>query len=179
MASVGSAIMSVGSSASAPRDNDDAIAATSKERKDSWTYEANLGSRTVADVEASGSSRGGGSTRNLLSGERQTLQALCHTSSPHLTLITAHISIAGFQLYTNVDWILSRDRIFSTFAVYTGRADHIAHMAVAEFSADSSAYSPAVRRAFKQFEGDKLRMHETGPGVVMVGNAEWFSKASR
>ncbi|KND03030.1 uncharacterized protein SPPG_02100 [Spizellomyces punctatus DAOM BR117] len=117
-------------------------------------------------------------SRHFLSGERQTLTHLSQSGS-NITVFNNCLALSGYQLYVNVDWVVNRGRIFNTFAVYTGRTEHVALFAVAEFSGDvGEEYDVKIQKAFAQLEVDRLQMRETGFGVVMVGNPEWFSKAS-
>ncbi|KAI8589381.1 hypothetical protein BDZ88DRAFT_418655 [Geranomyces variabilis] len=128
-------------------------------------------------------------SRPFVSAERTTLHSLAsHAASPspsaspqhsaahHLSLTATDIPLAGYQIHTNVDWVVNRDRLFKTFAVYTGRPDHVAVVSVAEFGA--AGEDDRIRKAFGAFERDQLKMVDTGIGVLMIGNPEWFSKAS-
>ncbi|TPX62122.1 hypothetical protein PhCBS80983_g00667 [Powellomyces hirtus] len=93
-----------------------------------------------------------------------------------LSLASTDVPLSGYQIYTNTDWVVNRERLFKTFAVYTGRPDHVALVSVAEFG--GAGEDERIRRAFAAFEKDNLKMVDTGIGVMMIGNPEWFSKAS-
>ncbi|KAJ3162783.1 hypothetical protein HDU86_003757 [Geranomyces michiganensis] len=129
-------------------------------------------------------------SRLFVSAERSTLRSLAsqvaspsspssspqHSAGPHLSLTSTDIPLPGYQIHTNVDWVVNRDRLFKTFAVYTGRPDHVALVSVAEFG--TAGEDDRIRKAFSAFERDQLKMVDTGIGVLMIGNPEWFSKAS-
>ncbi|KAJ3022253.1 hypothetical protein HKX48_006675 [Thoreauomyces humboldtii] len=114
-------------------------------------------------------------SRLFVSAERETLISLTNTSE-HVTLTAEGDRLPGYQIHVNVDWVVNRARLFKTFAVFTGRPEDVALVAVAEFK--GGVEEERVRRAFANFEKDGLKMAETGIGVLMMGNPEWFSKAS-
>ncbi|KAI8819183.1 uncharacterized protein EV422DRAFT_569061 [Fimicolochytrium jonesii] len=118
-------------------------------------------------------------SRFFISAERTTAQKRTAAAN-QLSLVTADLLLPGFQIYTNVEWVVNRSRVFKTFAVFTGRNDHVARVTVVEFRADlqSVDYEDSIQKAFAQFEQDGLKMRETPQGVIMTGNPEWFSKAS-
>lgn len=113
-----------------------------------------------------------------MSAERTTITNLSRNSH-HITLVNSLLTLTGYQIFTNVDWVVNRDRLFKTFAVYTGR-EHVAKVSVVAFEGGTGGdYDVAIQRAFAQFEVDRLNMKESGFGIIMVGNPELFSKAGR
>ncbi|KAJ3186906.1 hypothetical protein HDU85_006942 [Gaertneriomyces sp. JEL0708] len=126
---------------------------------------------------------------SFVTGERAALKKLADCDE-NVELVYVRALLSGFQIYTSVDWLLTRHRIFKSFAVQTGDSAHTAVVSVAEFSSHTNDgtlsgspkakdYGSTIRKAFAMFEADSLQPKLTPFGVIMVGNPNWFSSASR
>ncbi|KAJ3100622.1 hypothetical protein HDU97_002110 [Phlyctochytrium planicorne] len=93
-----------------------------------------------------GSAGGGGGGGGREASQQQQQQQPQHSTSPSsqapVELVEEDMLMEGFILYVRPDWLLDRERLFKTFAVWTQDASDAVRVSIARFNTPSSTSGP-------------------------------------